>query len=618
MEKFHADQQKQFDILIRAASEYTSSFHWPVFDCCPFNFQERSHALVQLVVGIQQSFAGSRQHTLRRRTQPASLAPAMVSHLEHRVLLVAPTIQPTFGNPNDPISMPGYHGETLTYTESSLVNGFDPDGTSVHLELASSPQQGVVTFAYGDVIYTPNDASYVGPDSFSLKYVDEDSEESPAVVVNVILSNSGPLLGVLYSPNPLVHTTGGYHDTPIQQDDSYLMIADHESDPVTLSVVDDPTHGTLQFNTQTGAFTYTPNPLYVGPDSFTFTANDGLTNGASEQTITVQLSISNAAPTLDFDGYYDSIGGDVIRLRIQDLIQNDSDVDEPIIPASFNIAELQNGTTVRRIGDELIILPPQPSHLAPIQQYHLTYTLTDSTGAVGTGTIGVQVFGNSLKDLWLATLNREEAQHIGYKYYAAMGLQSFFATLRANADGLDGSAYIVGSPGGSPTYSPYYNTVTVPSDIALSPSTVIHESVHIVDDNNEWYLSDFVTQPNIDEAERLAWAAEQLFTTPLAALRTFENQVFSGPHSRESVNQKWDIVLLQWWYLYQAEYTSPILGQRLIGSYGWADLFGKFGLSGLGAVAGVYWTDMSIINGQYYNLSNTDASLQHTVNSPLW
>lgn len=69
--------------------------------------------------GIQKSFAGSRQHTLRRRTKPASLAPAMVSHLEHRVFLVAPTIQPTFGNPNDPISMPGYHGETLTYTESS-------------------------------------------------------------------------------------------------------------------------------------------------------------------------------------------------------------------------------------------------------------------------------------------------------------------------------------------------------------------------------------------------------------------------------------------------------------------------------------------------------------------
>ena len=35
-----------------------------------------------------------------------------------------------------------------------------------------------------------------------------------------------------------------------------------------------PAHGTLTLNAD-GRFTYTPAPNYNGPDSFTYTANDG-------------------------------------------------------------------------------------------------------------------------------------------------------------------------------------------------------------------------------------------------------------------------------------------------------------------------------------------------------
>ena len=48
---------------------------------------------------------------------------------------------------------------------------------------------------------------------------------------------------------------------------------DLDGDPLTYSVATQPAHGTLS-----GAapdLTYTPDPDYNGPDSFTFTANDG-------------------------------------------------------------------------------------------------------------------------------------------------------------------------------------------------------------------------------------------------------------------------------------------------------------------------------------------------------
>ena len=45
---------------------------------------------------------------------------------------------------------------------------------------------------------------------------------------------------------------------------------------MTFSIATNPTHGTLSgFNPATGEVTYTPAANYAGPDSFTFTVNDG-------------------------------------------------------------------------------------------------------------------------------------------------------------------------------------------------------------------------------------------------------------------------------------------------------------------------------------------------------
>ena len=64
--------------------------------------------------------------------------------------------------------------------------------------------------------------------------------------------------------------------------------------PLTASLVDGPTHGTLTLN-DNGSFTYTPNGNYNGADSFTYTATDG-TATSSVATVNITVSPVNDAP----------------------------------------------------------------------------------------------------------------------------------------------------------------------------------------------------------------------------------------------------------------------------------------------------------------------------------
>ena len=55
-----------------------------------------------------------------------------------------------------------------------------------------------------------------------------------------------------------------------------VMANDFEADShsLTAAVVDNPSHGTLSFNTSTGQFTYTPTTGYTGLDYFTYKVNN--------------------------------------------------------------------------------------------------------------------------------------------------------------------------------------------------------------------------------------------------------------------------------------------------------------------------------------------------------
>lgn len=74
---------------------------------------------------------------------------------------------------------------------------------------------------------------------------------------------------------------------------------DMDGDWLTLSLVSNPTNGTLSLKSN-GAFVYTPNAGFRGTDSFSYKVSDGI---ADSNVATVTLVVGNTAPFASADSY---------------------------------------------------------------------------------------------------------------------------------------------------------------------------------------------------------------------------------------------------------------------------------------------------------------------------
>lgn len=73
-----------------------------------------------------------------------------------------------------------------------------------------------------------------------------------------------------------------------------LQASGGNGNPLTYSIMTQPSHGQVVLNNaSTGAYTYTPNNLFVGSDSFTFNASDG---SQSSNTATINITVIDNAP----------------------------------------------------------------------------------------------------------------------------------------------------------------------------------------------------------------------------------------------------------------------------------------------------------------------------------
>jgi formylglycine-generating enzyme required for sulfatase activity len=73
--------------------------------------------------------------------------------------------------------------------------------------------------------------------------------------------------------------------------------SDADGDVLTAVLVTAPAHGTLNLSAN-GAFSYTPASGYVGPDSFTYRANDGTASSASATVTLTVRAVSTGKPAL--------------------------------------------------------------------------------------------------------------------------------------------------------------------------------------------------------------------------------------------------------------------------------------------------------------------------------
>ena len=170
------------------------------------------------------------------------------------------------------------------------LTGSDFDGNSLTYT-AGSPAHGVLTGTAPNLTYKPA-ANYNGLDSFTFTANDGIINSAAATVsITVNPVNDPPLansqsVGVNENGPLAITLTGG----------------DVDGDGLTFAIATAPTHGTVSL---AGAVaTYTANLHYVGPDSFTFTANDGtLTSDAATVAITTEKLINGSFEMADYTGW---------------------------------------------------------------------------------------------------------------------------------------------------------------------------------------------------------------------------------------------------------------------------------------------------------------------------
>jgi hypothetical protein len=156
----------------------------------------------------------------------------------------------------------------------------DPHNDILNYTVVTPPTNGTLSGTAPNLTYNP-DTDFVGADSFTFKAND-----------GTVDSNIATVSITVQEPHPPVANNQDVNVTKNTAKPITLTATDPDNDPLTYTVVIPPTNGTLSGTAPN--LTYNPNLDYVGPDSFTFKANDS----ALESNIaTVSISVQEPGQT---------------------------------------------------------------------------------------------------------------------------------------------------------------------------------------------------------------------------------------------------------------------------------------------------------------------------------
>src|SRR5262249_28315037 len=145
---------------------------------------------------------------------------------------------------------------------------------------------GQLTGTPPNLTYSPT-TNYFGPDEFTFTVRDDLAESAPATASIVVRPVNDP---------PLAHG-----QSLVVGEDSARSISwtatDADGDALSWTIAQSPAHGTLSGTPPN--VTYQPETNYFGPDSFTFTVNDSITDSAPT-TVTIEVRPVNDPPLARF------------------------------------------------------------------------------------------------------------------------------------------------------------------------------------------------------------------------------------------------------------------------------------------------------------------------------
>ncbi len=253
-------------------------------------------------------------------------------------LLVGAATETTAGND----SFDGREGVPVVVAAPGVTNNDFPSDSAtllMNIELVSGPSvPGVLVLdSGGGFTYTPTDLSYSGPVTFTYTISDDLFATSTAATVTIHIADN---------PSSANQTLTTLIDTASSSALTYLD-GDTSGNLFTFATTSDPLNGTISLNTANGAFIYTPNSAYVGPDEFKWVVGDG---GATSTEATVSITVL-AAP---------QIGISFVVVSNNGVVATTSD------NALFDGATTTGATTTASVGAHTIAAIPLAGYTTTI------------------------------------------------------------------------------------------------------------------------------------------------------------------------------------------------------------------------------------------------------------
>jgi hypothetical protein len=184
-----------------------------------------------------------------------------------------------WGGTTQVLSQPVATNQTITLAENSSANitltGFDSQDLPLTYSVLTEPTHGVLSGTPPNLKYQPA-TNFYGDDAFTFDVNDGVTNSSPATISLVVTQIYSP-------PTAYSQTLTNLENTALPVT---LSASDPQNDPLTYSILTQPSHGTLSGTAPN--LVYQPATNYVGNDAFTFRANDGISNSA---TATISITI---------------------------------------------------------------------------------------------------------------------------------------------------------------------------------------------------------------------------------------------------------------------------------------------------------------------------------------
>jgi large repetitive protein len=185
-------------------------------------------------------------------------------------------------------------GHVVTFTATIDVNAPEhrpATGTVTFMEGANLLGTGVVNQVGGAFVATFTTSTLTsGSHSIKAAYSGDEAYISSSAVLNQTVTYLAPVA--------TIDSYSGNHNITLSIAAPGVLKNDTDGDghPLTAVLVSSPTHGTLTFNPN-GPFSYVPASGYIGSDSFTYKANNGLTD-SNVATVTLDFRFRNYLPSV--------------------------------------------------------------------------------------------------------------------------------------------------------------------------------------------------------------------------------------------------------------------------------------------------------------------------------